>query len=288
MRGSARPRIARPFTILQLDTPASIPDGSPRDLALGGMAHTIPGWRAVCNARHVCLFTAYRVAQVRHSDALDHRWVAENHWGAGEVVEQSNARAKKDRGEVDLNLVEEPRVKELSDDVRAVNPHRLPGRGRLGLTNGALEAVCYEVDCRVRPRPSVRYLVGQHERWPPRMVTAPAMGLVEGVSTGEDSTQFGPQSADALRARFGELERHGIRASCAELDIPRTEVPSEHFIHAIVAVGNEAVQGCRHESHKFRRHRPTSGCVHWAHGLVPLPPQHGAVMNARTTEANYG
>jgi hypothetical protein len=45
-----------------------------------------------------------------------------------------------------------------------------------------------------------------------------------------------------LGARPGHLERHGVRPSGVEFDIPRTGLPVEHFGHAIVAVGNVAVE----------------------------------------------
>jgi hypothetical protein len=50
---------------------------------------------------------AYRVAQVCHADARDHRRVAKDGWRAGEVVEESNSGAKENRRDVDANFVEE-------------------------------------------------------------------------------------------------------------------------------------------------------------------------------------
>src|SRR5258708_7385925 len=47
--------------------------------------------------RRVRLRLAYWVAQVCNADARDHRRVAEGGWCAGEVVEESNAGAKKNR-----------------------------------------------------------------------------------------------------------------------------------------------------------------------------------------------
>ena len=61
------------------------------------------------------------VAQVCDADALDDGRVAEDDWGAGEVVEESNSGAEKDRGDVDVDIVEESRVEALLDSVGAVD-----------------------------------------------------------------------------------------------------------------------------------------------------------------------
>jgi hypothetical protein len=53
------------------------------------------------------LHLPYWVAQVRNADARDHRRVAKDGWRAGEVVEESNAGAKKNRRDVDADFVEE-------------------------------------------------------------------------------------------------------------------------------------------------------------------------------------
>jgi len=45
-----------------------------------------------------------------NADALDHRRIAKNGWRAGEAVEESNTRAKKNRRHVDVNFVEEPSI----------------------------------------------------------------------------------------------------------------------------------------------------------------------------------
>jgi hypothetical protein len=41
------------------------------------------------------------------TDTLDHRRVTKDGWRAGEVVEESNSGAKKNRRDVDADLVEE-------------------------------------------------------------------------------------------------------------------------------------------------------------------------------------
>src|ERR1700704_2581235 len=58
---------------------------------------------------------AYRVAQVGHADARDHRRVAQGGWGGGEMVEESHSGAKEDRRDVDGDLVEEAGVQALLD-----------------------------------------------------------------------------------------------------------------------------------------------------------------------------
>jgi len=50
---------------------------------------------------------AYRVTHVRNADARFHRRVAEDGWRAGEVVEESNSGAKKNRRDVDVDFIEE-------------------------------------------------------------------------------------------------------------------------------------------------------------------------------------
>ena len=52
----------------------------------------------------------YRVAQVCNPDARDHRRIAKDGWRAGEVVEESNSGAKKNRRDVDVDFVEEPSI----------------------------------------------------------------------------------------------------------------------------------------------------------------------------------
>ena len=55
-----------------------------------------------------------------------------------------------------------------------------------------------------------------------------------------------------LGARPGHLERHGVRPSGVEFDVPRVEVPVEHFGHAIVEVGDVAVERHGHECDNLR------------------------------------
>ena len=184
----------------------------------------------------------YRVAQVCNADARDHRRVAKDGWCAGEVVEESNSGTKKYRREVNVDLVEEARIQQLLDGVSAVHPNGLSARGGFCLLHGAFDAVGHEVDSRVGSRPSGGDVVGKYECWSPSVISAPALGDVERASPGEHGTKSGRETAKVLGARLGHLECHGVRASGVDLDVPRREVPVEHFGHAVVEVGDVAVR----------------------------------------------
>jgi len=209
----------------------------------------VQGYFHVCGVR---LRLAYRVAQVCDADARDHRRVAKNEWRAGEAVEESNSGAKKNRREVDVDLVEEPSIQALLDGVGAVDANGLPGGGGLGLAHGAFDAVDHEVYSRVGSRPSGGDVVGKHECWSPSVVSAPALGDVEGASAGEHGTKSGRETAKVLGARPGHLERHGVRPSGVDFDVARGEVPVEHFGHTIVEVGDVAVERHGHDCDNLR------------------------------------
>ena len=183
---------------------------------------------------------AYWVAQVCNADAPDHRRVAKDGWRAGEVVEESNPGAEQNRHDVDGDFVEEASIQELLDGVSAVDPNGLPGGGGFGLVHGAFDAVGHEVDSRVGPRPSGGDVVGKYECWSPSVISVPAVGDLESASTGEHGTKSGRQTAKVLGARPGHLERHGVRPFGVDFDVPRVEVPVEHFGHAVVEVGDVA------------------------------------------------
>ena len=73
---------------------------------------------------------------MRNADARDHRRVAKDGWRDGEVVEESNSGAKKNRRDVDVDFVEETGIQELLDGVSAVDPGdaaaREPARAGIG------------------------------------------------------------------------------------------------------------------------------------------------------------
>ncbi len=64
-----------------------------------------------------------------NANARVHRRVAKDGWRAGEVVEESNSGAKKNRRDVDADFVEEASVQQLLDGVSAEDPNGLPGGG---------------------------------------------------------------------------------------------------------------------------------------------------------------
>lgn len=198
----------------------------------------------------------YWVAQVGNADARDHRRVAQDDWRAGEAVEESNSGAKKNCHDVDVDFVEEPGVQALLDGVGAVDPNGLPGGGGLGLVHSAFDAIGHEVDRRVGSRPAAGDVVGKDECGSPSMISAPALGDVESVSTGEHGPKFGRETAQVLGARPGYLERHGIRASGVDFDVPRGEVPVEHFGHAIVEIGDVAIERHGHDCDNLRHSVP--------------------------------
>ena len=79
----------------------------------------------------VGLRLAYWVAQVCHADARDYRRVAKDGWGGGEVVEESNAGAKKNCRDVDADFVQQASIQQLLDGVSAVNPTDFPAAAAL-------------------------------------------------------------------------------------------------------------------------------------------------------------
>ena len=66
-----------------------------------------------------------------NADARDYRRVAKDGWRAGEVVEESNSGAKKNRRDVDVDFVEEASIQELLDGVSAVDPTDFPAAAAL-------------------------------------------------------------------------------------------------------------------------------------------------------------
>src|SRR3989441_10117100 len=135
------------------------------------------------------------VAQVCNADAPDHRRVAKDDWRAGEAVEESNSGAKKNRRDVDVDFVEEPSIQALLDGVGAVDANGLPGGGGFGLVHGAFDAGAHEVYSRVGPGPSGGDVVGKDECRSPSVVSAPAVGDVEGASAREHGTKSGREIA---------------------------------------------------------------------------------------------
>ncbi len=92
----------------------------------------------------------------------------------------------------------------------------------------------------------------KYERWSPRVVSAPSFGFIEGASAGQHRTKPGREAANVLGARRGHLERHGVRHTGVYLDLARVDVPVEHFGHAIVEVGDVAVERHGHDCDNLR------------------------------------
>jgi hypothetical protein len=168
------------------------------------------------------------------------------------MVKQSNSGAKENRRDVDVDFVEETSIQALLDGVSAVYPNGLPGGGGFGLVHGVFDAVSHEVDSRVGSRPSGGDVVGKDECWSPSVISAPALGNVESASTGEHGTKSGRETTEVLGARPGHLERHGVRTSGVDFDVPRGEVPVEHFGDAIVEVGDVAIERHGHDCDNLR------------------------------------
>jgi hypothetical protein len=195
---------------------------------------------------------AYWIAQVRHADAWGHRRVAKDGWHSGEMIKESDSGAKKNRRDVDLEFVEKAGIKALLDGVSAVDPDVLPGGGRFGLVHSAFDAVGHEMNSRVGSRPAGGDVMSKDECWSPGVISAPAVGDVESASTGEHGTKSGREAAEVLGARLGHLERHRVRPAGADFDVSRVEVPVEYFGHAIVEVGDVAVERHGHDGDKVR------------------------------------
>jgi hypothetical protein len=115
---------------------------------------------------------------------------------------------------------------QLLDGVGAVNPNGLSAGGGFGLVHGAFDAVGHEVNRRVGSRPSGGDVVGKYECPSPSVISALALGLVERASTGEHGTKSGREIANMLGARLRHLERHGIRPSGVEFDVPEVKYQS--------------------------------------------------------------
>ncbi len=76
-----------------------------------------------------------------HTDPCNHFGIAEDKWRAGEAVEESNAGAEKNRGDVDVDFIKESSVEALLNDIGAVDTNGLPGRRRCGLFDSGLNPI---------------------------------------------------------------------------------------------------------------------------------------------------
>ena len=94
----------------------------------------------------------------------DDRWTPEDDRCGREVVEQPHPCAEQHGSLIDVELIEQPGVQALLDRSGAVHEHGLRAGSRLRSSNGALDAVGDELDCRARPWPTVGHVVGDDER----------------------------------------------------------------------------------------------------------------------------
>lgn len=183
--------------------------------------------------------------------AGDDGGVAEEGGGGVEVVEEGDPGAEEDGGEVDGEFVEEAGVEELPDGVGSVDADVFSGGGGFGLGDGVFDAIGDEVDGRAGAGPSGGDVVGEDEGGPPSVVAAPALSFVEGAAAGEDGAETGPEAAEVGGGGGGDFKGHGVGAAGGEFDVTRGEVPVEDFVHAVIGVGDEAVEGHGHDGDEF-------------------------------------
>lgn len=118
----------------------------------------------------------------------------------------------------------------------------LPAGRRLGLADGALDAVGDEVHGRTGSRPAFGDLVRHHERRAPGVVAAPAAYLVEGAASREHGAQAGRELPKVPGARLGHAEGHWLGAAPGDLDVARPEVPVEDARRVAVGIGDKPVE----------------------------------------------
>jgi len=68
------------------------------------------------------------------------------------------------------------------------------------------------------------------------------LGFIEGASAGEHGTKFGYETVKVVGARLRHVKRHCVRSSGVDFNVARGGVPVEHFGHAIIEVGDVAVE----------------------------------------------
>src|SRR4029453_446072 len=79
--------------------------------------------------------------KVRYPSALDHPRALQVDRPDAEVVEQADATPEQHRHQVDVDLVQESRSDALLHDAGRAHPHVLVAGDRLGLREGAFQAV---------------------------------------------------------------------------------------------------------------------------------------------------
>lgn len=124
------------------------------------------------------------------------------------MVEQPHSSAWQHGSQIDVDLVEQPGVQALLDRLGAVH--------RFRSSNGALDAVGDELDCRAGSWPALGQVVGDDEGGHiPRVLASSAIGDLEGAPHGEHRADLSLQTAQVVGARPRYVERHArCRAGC--------------------------------------------------------------------------
>jgi len=188
-----------------------------------------------------------RVDQVRHRVPLGHTWVLEQHRRLRHVAEEPDAVAEQHGHQLDPHLVEQPRVQRLPRDRPGVDADDLVARGRLRLSDRALDAVgdererCIIRRWSLRERPLGRRPMREDEhRNAERVEAAPSLRLVELPPPDDQRSRAVPDLAEVLRARLRRRE-HPSAADGRELDVA-VEVPVEERTDVAGRVRDEPVQ----------------------------------------------
>lgn len=92
--------------------------------------------------------------------------------------------------------------------------------------------------------------MSEHEGRSPSVVAAPPLGFVKSAPAGEHGAELGNEAVQVAGAGLGHAKRHGVRSSEGDFHVARG-VPVKHFGHAVVEVGNEAVERHRHDGNHF-------------------------------------
>ena len=134
-------------------------------------------------------------------DTVDDGRIPEHGRCVREVVEEAHSGTQQHRCQIDLELVEQPRVQALLDRLGAMHGHSLGAGSRFRSGDGAFDPVRDELDGRAWLWPAVGYLVGEDEGGHIQgMLTLPAVGGLECAPTREEGTHLGHEASHVLGA----------------------------------------------------------------------------------------
>jgi hypothetical protein len=154
--------------------------------------------------------------------------------------------------DVDVDFVEEASIQALLDGVSAVDPNGLPGGGGLGLVHGTFDAVVTNWTVELgRGHPAGMWWVSTNagpQAWLPPQPSA--LSKVRLPVSMAPSSVMRPRRCSALGP--DTLNVMGSDPSGVDFDVARGEVPVEHFGHAIVEVGDVAVERHGHDCDNLR------------------------------------